>query len=488
MKIIYKIGMGIVLLILDCLLIFVYGKEQIYLSNSFFVGVVILIDLLIILSLLLLEKNRKLKGAVETDLLTGGYSRHGFFRAANQLLTSSKSDIHNYVIVNLNIIDFKAINQKLGEKEADQILVQIYNAFSSYIKENELLCRSGIDYFLFLLHAESDEAVKDSLEQMVCRVQSMNADIKIDFTMGACRFSVQETLQTAIYKATYMMNQKNSVNQCAFYDENISRQEAEKRELLDSFERGIKNKEFQVYLQPVIPKDSMDPLGAEALVRWNHPQKGLLFPDKFIHLLEKYDKVQQLDLYMFESTCQFIEKLIFEGKGYPEISVNLSRTHLKEKGLSICKDYYEIKSKYNIPDGIIKLEITENSMFEVEDIGLVRHIINGFHAIGLKVGLDDFGFAYSSIELLKEFDIDILKLDRSFFIGENAKSYKIVKKLIELSHDLGMLVVAEGIEEQHQVDKLYSLNCDYIQGYFFSKPLSFEEFEQWGKKEDCFLH
>ena len=136
MKIIYKIGMGIVLLILDCLLIFVYGKEQIYLSNSFFVCVVILIDLLIILSLLLLEKNRKLQGAVETDLLTGGYSRHGFFRAANQLLTSSKRDIHNYVIVNLNIIDFKAINQKLGEKEADQILVQIYNAFSSYIKEN----------------------------------------------------------------------------------------------------------------------------------------------------------------------------------------------------------------------------------------------------------------------------------------------------------------------------------------------------------------
>ena len=127
-------------------------------------------------------------------------------------------------------------------------------------------------------------------------------------------------------------------------------------------------------------------------------------------------------------------------------------------------------------------------MFEVEDIELVRHIINAFHAIGLKVGLDDFGFAYSSIELLKDFDIDILKLDRSFFIDENTKSYIIVKRLIELSHDLGMLVVAEGIEEQHQVNKLYSLNCDYIQGYFFSKPLPLEEFEQWVQKEDCFLH
>lgn len=488
MKTICKIGIGIVLFILNCLLIFVYCKEQIHLSNSFFVGVVILIELVIILSLLLLEKNQKLKRAVGTDLLTGGYNRYGFFQAANQLLTSSKCDIHNYVIVNLNIIDFKAINQKLGEKEADQILAQIYDIFSSHMKGNELLCRSGVDYFLFLLHAESDEMVKDSIEQMVRRVHNINADIKIDFTMGACRFSDQETLQTVVYKATYMMSQRNHVNQCVFYDEDFAKQETEKRELLASFEQSIKNKDFQVYLQPVIPKDSRAPLGAEALVRWNHPQKGLLFPDKFIHLLEKSNKVQQLDLYMFESICQFIEKLISEDKGYPEISVNLSRTHLKEKGVSICKDYYKIKSKYNIPDDIIKLEITENSMFEVEDIEMVRHIINGFHAIRLKVGLDDFGFAYSSIELLKEFDIDILKLDRSFFVDENTKSYIIVKRLIELSHDLGIIVVAEGIEEQLQVNRLNSLNCDYIQGYFFSKPIPLVEFEQWAKKEDYFLH
>lgn len=489
MKVLDKVGIGIAVFLLDCLLILIFCNENTYFSMNYFAVIsVVTIDLSIFSFFLFVKERKKVKKIEETDLLTGGYSRHGFFLAANQLLTSSKSDIHNYVIVNLNVIDFKAINQKLGEKEADQILVQIYDIFSSHMKGNELLCRSGVDYFLFLLHAESDEMVRDSIEQMVCRAHDINADIKIDFTMGACRFSDQETLQTVVYKATYIMSQRNHVNQCAFYDEDFAKQESEKLELLASFEQSIKNKEFQVYLQPVIPKDSMAPLGAEALVRWNHPQKGLLFPDKFIHLLEKYDKVQQLDLYMFESICQFIEKLISEGKGYPEISVNLSRSHLKEKGLSICKDYYEIKSKYNIPDGIIKLEITENSMFEVEDIELVRHIINVFHAIGLKVGLDDFGFAYSSIELLKDFDIDILKLDRSFFIDENTKSHIIVKRLIELSHDLGMLVVAEGIEEQHQVNKLYSLNCDYIQGYFFSKPLPLEEFEQWVQKEDCFLH
>lgn len=484
MKTIYKIVIGIVLLSLDCLLIFVYCKEQIHLSIPFFAGAVILIDLLIILFLMFLEKNQKLKRAVETDWLTGGYNRYGFFQKSNTLLKAAKSGVGNYIIVNMNIVDFKKINQQFGEKTANQLLVQIYTLFVEYVKDNELICRSGVDYFLFLLHKETDEMLSNSLDQMLRRIEKMDIAIPVNFQIGACRISDSDSLEVAVNQAAHIMNQNDAVNQCVFYDENFAKKEKEKSDLLNTFESGIKRREFQVYLQPIVSMNNKFPLSAEALVRWNHPQRGLLFPDKFIPVLEEYNKIAELDLYMFESVCQIIEKQIFEGQNHVEISVNLSRIHLKQKSLCVCDDYYRIKSQYHIPEGAIKLEITENSMFEVDDICMICNIINEFHAMGLKIGLDDFGYAYSSIALLKDLSVDVLKLDRSFFANENSKSYKIVKKIIELAHDLEMLVIAEGIEEKHQVDKLRSLSCDYIQGYFFSRPVPYDDFEQWRKIHD----
>lgn len=484
MKTIYKVGIGIVLLILDCVLILVYCKWKIHLLTPFFVGVVILIDLLTILFLLLLEKNQKLKKVVETDWLTGGYNRYGFLQKAHTLLKTTKSGVGNYIVVNMNIVDFKKINQQFGERDANQILKEIYTLFDGYVKDNELFCRSGVDYFLFLLHKETNDILNNSLNQMLQSIEKMDRAVRVDFKIGACRIQDSDSLEITINQAAYIMNQNDTVNQCVFYDDNFAKQEKEKSDLLDAFESDIRHREFQVYLQPIVSTSNKFPLAAEALVRWKHPQKGLLSPDKFIPVLEEYNKIAELDLYMFESACQIIENQISKGQSYVEISVNLSRTHLKQKGLCICDDYYRIKSRYHIPEGALKLEITENSMFELDDFDIITNIVDEFHAMGLRVGLDDFGYAYSSLVLLKDLKVDVLKLDRSFFLNENLKSYKIVGKIIELAHELGMLVVAEGIEEKYQVDKLHSLNCDYIQGYYFSKPVSCEDFERWRKKQD----
>lgn len=469
------------MLILDCLLILIYFKVQVHLSSSFLVGAVILVNLLIILSLLLFEKNQKLKKAIQTDWLTGGYNRYGFVQKAHVLLKTTKSGVGNYIVVNMNIVHFKKINQQFGEKDADQILVQIYTLFNDYVKDNELFCRSGVDDFLFLLHKETDDMLDNSLNQMLREIEKMDRAVQVNFKIGACRIQDSDSLEITINRAAYIMNQNDTVNQCVFYDDNFAKQEKEKSDLLDAFESGIKRREFQVYLQPIVSTSNKFPLAAEALVRWNHPQRGLLSPDKFIPVLEEYNKIAELDLYMFESACQIIEGQISEGKSCVEISVNLSRTHLKQRGVCICKDYYKIKSKYNIPEGAIKLEITENLMFELDDIDMIYNIIDEFHSIGLRIGLDDFGYAYSSLVLLKDLKVDVLKLDRSFFLNENLKSYKIVGKIIELAHELGILVVSEGIEEKYQVDKLHSLKCDYIQGYYYSKPLSCENFEKWRK-------
>lgn len=434
-------------------------------------------DIWIILLFMLRKERQSTRKLYFTDTLTRGYNRNGFIQAASKLL--ALEDCGHYVIVNLNIHDFKSINYQLGEKKANQLLVKIYQEMKECIQKEELVCRSEMDRFLLFLHKASDESVCSTLKQIIEKVQKMNPDILLNFTVGACRLSEGEKLQDTIHKASCMMTSSQSQNRCIFYDEEIQRQQKEEEELLYSFDQSIKDKDFLIFLQPVVSTSRNRCLNAEALVRWKHPHKGLLFPNQFIPLFELHNKIAQLDLYMFEAVCEIAERWSLNSGTFIEISVNLSRRHLKQKGLRICKDYRQIKDRYKIPDGMIKLEITENTMFELADISMVGRIIDEFHKMGLKVGLDDFGFAYSSVELLKEFDIDVLKLDRSFFMNENAKSRTIVKKLIELSHDLEITVVAEGIEEKTQVNALAEMNCDYIQGYFYSKPLPVDGFEEW---------
>lgn len=165
-----------------------------------------------------------------------------------------------------------------------------------------------------------------------------------------------------------------------------------------------------------------------------------------------------------------------------EISVNISRFTLLNAGMEIWEEYRSVKEKYNIPDNLIEIELTETILMDESQIVYIQKLLQGFHSCGLKVALDDFGFAYSSLALLKAFDVDTIKLDRRFFVDENQKSREIVKYIIQLAHSLRMQVVAEGIEEKDQVEVLQEIGCDYIQGYVYSKPLPLEKFNIWKKE------
>lgn len=268
-------------------------------------------------------------------------------------------------------------------------------------------------------------------------------------------------------------------NVCQFYNAEVEQKIQKEKELLFWFDTAIQNQELQIYLQPQVPFNKTKMIQAEALVRWYKPEGGMIYPNDFIPLLEKNNRIDHLDMYVFEQVCKIIVSWIANKRPIIEVSVNISGEHLKHKGVNIWKEYCKIKEKYQIPDGVLKLELTENTMFELPELSAVREIINGFHSCGLKVALDDFGFAYSSLILLKEFDIDILKLDRAFFIDENKKSKKIVSNMIRLAHELDVMVVAEGIEEQAQVKELNGMKCDYIQGYIYSEPIPVTDFEEW---------
>lgn len=249
-------------------------------------------------------------------------------------------------------------------------------------------------------------------------------------------------------------------------------------ELNTLFEASIENHDFHVVLQPKVRLADGSIGGAEALVRWIHPQRGMIFPSDFIPLFEKSDKICQLDLYVFEQVCKWLKGQLDNGHRLFPISVNLSRRHFKD--LNFLRSFSELKEKYAIPDKMIEFELTESIFFEMHQIELVKNAINQIHRHGFLCSLDDFGVGFSSLALLNKFDVDTIKLDRQFF-GDitNEKTQNIVASFIDLADKLKIHIVAEGIETEEQLNYLRAMHCDMVQGYIFSKPLPIADFEKW---------
>ena len=265
---------------------------------------------------------------------------------------------------------------------------------------------------------------------------------------------------------------------CRFYDEALSRQMEREHMLESSFQRAIEDHEFQLYIQPKVRPGQSAASGGEVLVRWQHPEFGLLFPGDFIPLFERSGKICQLDFYMFEESCRLMKGWLEEGRAV-KLSVNLSRAHLISSDLSFLDRFRQIKEEYQIPDGQIELELTESLMLERRELPLVMAMIDRIREMGFLCSIDDFGFGYSSLTMLKDLNVTTVKLDRQFFLDESEKSWMVVGQLIRLAHSLDMTVVAEGIEESDQVEKLKERGCDLIQGYVYAKPLPASEFERW---------
>lgn len=204
----------------------------------------------------------------------------------------------------------------------------------------------------------------------------------------------------------------------------------------------------------------------------------MIFPSDFIPLFEQNGNICLLDIYVFEKVCIYLNQCIQEKKELIPLSVNLSRVHFKN--LNFLRDFSVLKEKYDIPDGLIEIELTESIFFDTPQRELVKNSITEMHRCGFGCSLDGFGVGYSALALLKDFDVDTIKLDRQFFSDiTNAKAQKIISGFIRLAENLGIHVVAEGIETQLQIDILHNANCEMVQGYYFSKPLPIPDFEKW---------
>lgn len=430
----------------------------------------------------------QLKDFVFVDPITNGVNSLAFQMEGSRMI--SEAEPGSYAVVFFNIINFKQVNERWGITEGNKVLKYIYGSMLEILAPDECAARSEIDHYFLLLRYTSEDELKTRISDLVERIDSFKncSEIKktkfnFDFSIGIYVIEdITEEIRLCQGKARRAAGFGQRKNTCTFYDNTLVRKELYDKQLSEMFETALEKEEFEIYLQPKVYLNCEENPAAEALIRWKNPKEGMIYPSDFIPLFEKNGMICRLDLYVFEHVCKLMDLRKKEKKEIFPVSVNLSRAHLKTGSMEFVNHIITLKEKYHIPDGILEIEMTESIMIEDHQLPAIKKMIDTFHENGILCSLDDFGYGFSSLGILKVLDIDVIKLDRKFFMEENEKTWFIVSNFIELAHGLGIKTVAEGIEYEDQVRHLKEADCDMIQGYFYGKPMPLSEFILWYEK------
>lgn len=421
------------------------------------------------------KSRRELQRMAYTDDITG-FSNFNKFVLDSEHWLGGKEHLQ-YAIVSFDIDKFKAINDLYGFQNGNRLLAAMSEIIASRLDVKETFCRVASDDFALLLRYKSAEdltwRLENLKEQLVCQ------DIDIPFTLSFGVYLVQEDHLTVNYMYDRADMARKSIkgangNGIAYFDAVMRSQILREKEIENQMEEALASDQFKVYLQPKYSLKTLQPVGAEALVRWLHPEKGLIPPAEFIPLFEKNNFVIKLDFFMFESICKQQRMWMDQGFAPLLISVNFSRKHLSHSDFG--ENLMDIVRKYDVPPSCLELEITESAIFD--NIGVLASVFKALNDFGFKISIDDFGTGYSSLNLLKELPVDVLKMDKDFFNETtlSRRGEKVVESVIQMAHSLDIKVVAEGVETQEQIDFLKKIDCDIIQGYYFARPMPVEAF------------
>lgn len=465
-----------------------YETDRYVIQTFAIVAGTILLFLFFLLILLFIYRNnrRRLEYIAFVDAVTGGMNNAAFCLKLRETLKNARRN--EYTVAVINIRNFKMINESFGTHEGDRTLHYCMQILRKNVKEGEIAARGNADDFFLCLKEGNRNIVAARLQEIVREINSFNENLEnpyhLSFRQGAYLIDEPDLDSTIIQDRvmTACMNQQEfGENSCVFYDICFTQKMKQEHELNAMFRGALENGDFKVYFQPKVSLEDEKTAGAEALVRWQHPEEGMISPGDFIPLFEKNGNICRLDCYVFEEVCRTIDRWRREGRKLFPVSVNLSRQHFKRN--DFLNQFADVAAKYRIPEGLLELELTESIFFDDNSIAMVRESINRMHELGFKCSLDDFGSGFSSLGLLKEFDVDTIKLDRLFFLDmSKPKAEDVVECLIDLAGRLKVKTVAEGIETQEQIDFLKQIHCDMVQGFFYSPPLRAEEFEEWADR------
>jgi len=415
------------------------------------------------------------------DIVFNVRNKFKFIKDAEQFINDNKEN--NFALVHYDINKFTIINNSVGYKVGDNILIKICKIFNKSLK-NEIFGKAEGDNFLVLL----DYEIQSELIERICSISGKienlgiwsKIKIKPAVNIGIYFINNKELdIRVAIDRADFAKSHlKNGCeSNYAIYNESIGNNLIEVKRMEDDMHKALNNNEFKVYMQPKVNLCDGIISGAEALVRWEHPEFGLLSPLKFIHIFEKNGFIVKLDKFVFEEVCKNLRRWIDCGYDVVPVSVNVSRIHFLSSNFVL--EYNNIKEKYKIPDNLVEIEITESVVFGNENEDVVFTVMREFKDDGFEISMDDFGSGYSSLGLLKEMPINTMKLDKIFLNNiEDYSSQIIVCNIVNIAKNLNINVVSEGVETFMQVDFLRDIGCDMAQGFIFSKPKTMAEYEK----------
>lgn len=410
------------------------------------------------------------------DSLTGLLNRDQFYEDVHDMV--NKYHDTTFYLICSNIKDFKFINEIFGMEKGNQVLIKQAKLMASNPSERTICARLMNDRFALCLPREEfdEKRVADSIKELQ-REFSGNS-FHLHTYMGVYEIRDRdEAVSIMVDKANIAADTiKNNYDCCvAYYDEHLLEISIEQRRLLGEFEPALQNDEFVMYLQPQVKRDGAAK-GAEALVRWVHPSRGILTPYAFIDILENAGLIYKLDLYIWEKAAQKLAEWKEKGYGSYHISVNISTKDFYI--IDIYETFTGLINKYGIAASNLHLEITETTM--MTDFEKNMNIIHKLQDVGFRVEIDDFGSGYSSLNMLKDISADVLKIDMGFLRkSENeVKGQDILESIITLAGKIGMDVITEGVETKKQLDMLTMMGCHEFQGYYFSKPVPVSEFEE----------
>gem|GEM_PF-1023770 len=423
---------------------------------------------------MLLGKQRFLE---EHDHLTGILNRTAFSAETESLLRNNPDK--NYLFIQFDIDNFRIINQLFGNRAGNALLQAIAEYLREYVK-NGTYARLEADHFAIC--APEDEVDIEELSDGISRcVNKIGISLQLRASIGIYRIVDRTMPVEQMYDMAVMASRAvkgNYWEYFAYYDDKMRDSILEEQEIIGEMETALRNNHFEVLLQPQYNYVTGEIVGAEALTRWNHPEKGIIHPKIFVPIFEENGFIAQLDLYVWEYACSLLEKWTREGsllKDMP-LSVNISRVDFYK--MDLCAALMGLVKKYGFDPKLLRLEVTESAC-----IGNPEHmidIIKKLQSYGFTVEMDDFGSGYSSLNILKSMPVNVLKLDMNFLSGEGdiEKGYCILRSIVQMARELDLSIIAEGVETKEQADFLHSIGCDIMQGYYYSPPLSAEEFER----------
>ncbi len=457
-------------------------KDVAYLS-VFFVSayfLAVLIFILLVANIIRTHRNnRNMRKIVFRDNITGNRNWFWFALNSKRLLKKSRGNTQ-YAVISLAFVGYRNYVLCHSFDSGEMVLKNIWQIISGFLDRNEICAHSTSSNFPILMKVTDEADARARLERIIKTLETIGGDHDFKFQAGVYivepKFRKDADIDQLYNNASTarMTLEGNDDTGIAFFDQKLVEETKWTDKVTERQRDAIEKEEFKVYYQPKYDPRTNKLMGGEALIRWISDEMGFVPPSKFIPIFERSGFITEIDHYMLSHVARDQKKWLDEGRNCVPVSVNVSRAHFAETNLA--EQIRDIVDKEGTPHDLIEIELTESAFFDDKKVMLTT--IRKLKEYGFLVSMDDFGSGYSSLNSLKDMPLDILKLDAGFFSGDKAdgRAEIVVSEALQLARKLNMTTVAEGVEEQAQVDFLAAEGCSMIQGYYYAKPMPKEEY------------